>query len=939
MYLEFFGLTRPPFARLSKPSEIFNSEQYSLLMSHLASATEQTDCEVVIYGADGIGKTSLLNRYTCTLGDEVSFATIDETCVDAKQFYTAFLRQLGFNDITGSMRELRSITREFLVHRCIAGDPVLMIIDNAHLVSPSVFEQLRWISETKVEGRRVLSVVLAGSSDLARVVDSPAMSSARFRSHVDFNIRACTEEETADYVMHRLKSAGDDNSVKFSSETHALIYRYSGGNPSVTNTLCNALLTEAHALGSRVITEDLVRTVADSSQLLPHVVPLSKKGRRKTDPEFKQKVPDQQTVEQISEREAPSNTPARKSSAGPTLPDADVKQLLEQVTMLSEQLGELRSDKKRALSDIDARDEDISELQQQVSSLLDQLGELRSEKKQAQTDIEARDKDVKELQQRFNAQAKDAEKLTRTVARNADEIDRLKKAASDSKKAIADAKKTLQKSEKAAEKASKKAVSDLKLANKRATEADALEKNNTALVQELEKKTDQLNSLDKSLGELEKRLQESEDECESLRANESVLRDLDVDERQQEFKAQVKETEKLTRTVARNADEIDRLKKAASDSKKAMADAKKALQKSEKASEKTVADLNVANQRATEANALEKNNTALVKEIEKKTDQLNSLDKSLGELEKRLQESEDERESLRASESALRDLDDNERQQKFEAQAKETEKLTRTVAGNADEIDRLKKAASENKKAIADARKALQKSEKAAEKAVADLKLADQRAADADALEKNNTALVKEIEKKTDQLNSLDKSLGKLEKRLQESEDERESLRTNEAALSELEESVTDKNARIASLQAELAGHIKEDTSTQALLDEQLDELKSSAARQDSAPSGSSAAVVRFEVVRDGKIEQILKVSECPSRIMIGRGEDSELCLNSKFVSRHHALIFCSSDDIHIQDLNSFNGTLVNFKKVSRCELRPDDNVVIGDYQIRPRQD
>ena len=304
-YLEFFELTRPPFARPSKPSEIFNSEQYSLLMSHLTSATEQTDCRVVIYGVDGLGKTSLLNRYTSTLDDEVSFATIDETCVDAKQFHTAILRQLGFKDITGSVHELRNITKEFLINRCMADDPVLLIIDNAHLLKPSVFRQLRWISEIKVKGRRVLSVVLAGSTDLMRVIESPAMSTVRFRSHVDFNLRVFTEDETMDYVRHRLELAGRIEVVKFSNEAQPLVFRYTGGIPSLINALCHALLTEAHAQDSRVITDDLVRTVADRSQLLPHIVPSRRKARRNADPDRNIAVPDEQPEERITERTAP----------------------------------------------------------------------------------------------------------------------------------------------------------------------------------------------------------------------------------------------------------------------------------------------------------------------------------------------------------------------------------------------------------------------------------------------------------------------------------------------------------------------------------------------------------------------------------------------------------------------------------------------------------
>jgi type II secretory pathway predicted ATPase ExeA len=681
-------------------------------MGHLAAATAQADCRVVIRGADGSGKTTLLNRYIDTLDDDISFATINETCADETQFYEVFLRQLGFNDITGSMRELRSITREFLVHRCIAGDPVLLIIDNAQLASPSVFEQLRWISEAKVEGHRVFSVVLAGNSDLARVIDSPAMSAVKFRSHVEFNIRACTEEEAADYVRHRLKLAGNVDSVKFARDAHPLIYRYTGGNPSVINTLCDALLTEAHALDSRVISEGLVRAVADSSQLLPHVLPPNKNARRKTDPKFKQKVSIQKSGERIREREPQLNATATKSSAGPTLPGADAKQLLEQILVLSGQLGELRSDRKEALADVAAREEDVSELQQQVSAQLDQLGELKSDKKRVHEDIEARDKEVNELQQRV-----------------------------------------------------------------------------TALLDQLGKFR-----------------------SEQKRVHEDIeAREKDVIELRQQFEAQVQENEKLTRIVASNANEIDRLKKLVSDSKTAMADSMKTLKKSERAAKR------------------------------------------------------------------------------------------------------------------------------ASKKAVSDLKLANKRATEADALEVSNAALAEEMIEKTSQVSSLDKSLREFKKRLLKSESECESLRASEAALRKLEKSISEKDRRIDALQAELAAHINDNSSTQTLPDEQLNALSSSSAKQEFTPREFGAAIVAFEVVKDGKVERTLKVEDCQARIMVGRGEDSDLCLDSHFVSRHHALIFRSGEDIHIEDLNSFNGTIVNFKTVVRCELRPNDNVIIGDYQIRPR--
>ena len=93
------------------------------------------------------------------------------------------------------------------------------------------------------------------------------MSQIKFRSHVQFNIRVYTEEETANYVWHHLRLAGGTDAVNFSKEAHALIYLYTGGIPNLINVLCKDVLTEASTLKSRDVSEDLVRTVADKRRL------------------------------------------------------------------------------------------------------------------------------------------------------------------------------------------------------------------------------------------------------------------------------------------------------------------------------------------------------------------------------------------------------------------------------------------------------------------------------------------------------------------------------------------------------------------------------------------------------------------------------------------------------------------------------------------------
>jgi len=375
-YLEFFELTRPPFARLSQPSQLFDTDQYALLTDHLVGATEQPDRMVAIFGADGSGKTMLLNRYITSLDDDVYFATIDENCEGEMPFYCSFLQQLGFGEISGSLGELRRITKEFLIHRGMADDPILLFIDNAHLVSPAVLEQLRWISATKIGNRRVVSIVLTGNSDLASIMNSPAMRAIEFSNQVDFNIRVYTEEETTNYVSHRLKLAGDGAVVNFSEEAHPLIFKYTGGTPSLINKLCDAALIEAHALGSKVITKDLVRTVVDSWKLMPQVVSLKGKGRRKIDPDVAESRAEPQAEEQETEQGPTTKESIELPPPKTALSEFDVEGLLERISSLSEQLGELQEDKKQSFKDVGSRDKVIEELQQLLKTQTDEIERL-----------------------------------------------------------------------------------------------------------------------------------------------------------------------------------------------------------------------------------------------------------------------------------------------------------------------------------------------------------------------------------------------------------------------------------------------------------------------------------------------------------------------------------------------------------------------------------
>lgn len=342
-FLEFFGLSRSPFAQLPEKSQIFDSEQYSLLMSHLAAATEATDCFVLVRGADGTGKTTLLNRFLNNLDEDVIFATLDDSCETDSDFYCTILKQLGFKDITGSLTELRLITQAYLVQRTSADDTVLLVIDNAHRLKAKVLQQLHWISEQRFRGRRILSIVLAGNSDIARIVDSPALHELKFRSHVDFHIRVFSEEETEKYVHFRLAESGNAEAVQFSDNALSLVHRFTGGSRGSVNELCHALLEVAHKGETRSISGSMIRAVASSHEFIPHVIPLNGKGRRRSD-----RIQEERIRERAPAPRKPKTDPVENREA--------------QLAQLRESLAEAREALRKREQEIADRDARIAEL-------------------------------------------------------------------------------------------------------------------------------------------------------------------------------------------------------------------------------------------------------------------------------------------------------------------------------------------------------------------------------------------------------------------------------------------------------------------------------------------------------------------------------------------------------------------------------------------------
>ena len=79
----------------------------------------------------------------------------------------------------------------------------------------------------------------------------------------------------------------------------------------------------------------------------------------------------------------------------------------------------------------------------------------------------------------------------------------------------------------------------------------------------------------------------------------------------------------------------------------------------------------------------------------------------------------------------------------------------------------------------------------------------------------------------------------------------------------------------------------------------------------------------------------IKEVQLTKDRTSLGRRPYNDIVIDNLAVSGEHAVLQMSGAEVHLEDLNSTNGTYVNGKAVKKHLLQNSDTVEIGKYKIK----
>lgn len=276
MYLGFYGLQKEPFRLTPDPRFLHLAEPHrNTLRSMLEGVGARRGLQVAT-GPVGTGKTTLLYCLQHILAHEASAerpirsAFLINPTFTQDDFYEALLYELELPAATGKPARLRAL-HELLLKSYRDNGNVVVIVDEAHLISTTLLEEIRLLLNLDNYPKSVLQIVLSGQPELLPLLEKRELAALKQRIAVFFHLRVLTLAEARSYVAERLHVAGLRGESPFTGLAIEEIHRLSGGVPRVINLLCDRCLGSGYQQQIRKIGSDCVFECAGELNLAPGV--------------------------------------------------------------------------------------------------------------------------------------------------------------------------------------------------------------------------------------------------------------------------------------------------------------------------------------------------------------------------------------------------------------------------------------------------------------------------------------------------------------------------------------------------------------------------------------------------------------------------------------------------------------------------------------------
>jgi len=266
MYKSFYNLERKPFEINSDTSFLWLGGNHKAALSALRYGILDNKGFLLLMGDSGVGKTSLIKALTKSFDSDVDWGVIDDPTLDRIEFYNEIARKFGIDKKFTSKVQFLIQFSHFLHKADDENKKVLLLIDESHLLSQEMLEEIRLLSNIEKADSKLINICFVGENSFSEMLGQQKNRAVRQRITLETELPHLSAYETEDYIRHRLNIAGAEDKI-FSVKACQAVHRYSAGIPLQVNKICDAALRLGAERGESTVTPALIESAVGKVDL------------------------------------------------------------------------------------------------------------------------------------------------------------------------------------------------------------------------------------------------------------------------------------------------------------------------------------------------------------------------------------------------------------------------------------------------------------------------------------------------------------------------------------------------------------------------------------------------------------------------------------------------------------------------------------------------
>jgi general secretion pathway protein A len=268
MYQTYFNLVEMPFKITPDPRFLYMTPQHREAIGKCEYNIKERGGLVVIYGAIGMGKTTIARHLYDSLRDEPNYK-VAQLITPALKTETAFLRAI-MEEFDAPLKRSYALSlsgfQDYILEAKEKGQNLVLIVDEAQKLNMRMLDVLHTLLNFESNTEKFLQIVLIGQLELAGIIDRiPAIKSrvAAFAPLENLN-----SDDTNEMIAFRWNIASNGKSSHpFNDKALEAIFQLSNGLPREINKLCNESLLSAYDAQEKAIDANMVIDAAKELRL------------------------------------------------------------------------------------------------------------------------------------------------------------------------------------------------------------------------------------------------------------------------------------------------------------------------------------------------------------------------------------------------------------------------------------------------------------------------------------------------------------------------------------------------------------------------------------------------------------------------------------------------------------------------------------------------